>query len=365
MSDFKKDWKRFILLSLLLINVFIFFSCEDRLGIFQYYNLKQNGTISSIAAGEYISAIVIDGTLYAVGTILDEAKTFTIAENVSKVEVYETYLSYLDNTGTLWTAGTDENSDIVSIELMSNVKDFSVGDGFYLIIDNNDVVWGLGDNYSDQLGLGGSADYYYYEPVQILSDVKAVSAGGEYSLFLKNDGSVFSCGSNSYGRLGTGNSGSEDEPVEIMNDVNSIYAGYKHSLFIKTDNTLWACGYNDYNNYADDSFGYSNYTPILIASGVASAFVGDGYSFYITAAGELYAIGNNSYNRLGAGDGYSSYLTNYQLITDEADAVFGSVRNYSLLLKQDGTLWGAGTNYYGQLGSADEELEYTEFTLLF
>ena len=176
---------------------------------------------------------------------------------------------------------------------------------------------------------------------------------------------AWSCGANSYGAIGTGSSSSIYTPVQILTDVEAVFAGYEHSFFIKTDNTLWACGANHNNDYADDSFGYSNYSPVQISSGVASAYAGDGYSFYITTEGDLYAIGYNQSFRLGTGGLNDDNLTDYELVAEEVEAVYGSEYYYSLIKKTDGTVWGAGSNYYCQFGNSDEDLEYTEFTLLF
>ncbi len=82
---------------------------------------------------------------------------------------------------------------------------------------------------------------------------------------------------------------------------------------------------------------------------------GAGLSLAIREDGTLWSWGSNSSGQLGAGIGLSLTFTSRDVPEqvgdddDWADISAGSLR-HSLAVKEDGTLWGWGRNFYGQLG---------------
>ena len=77
--------------------------------------------------------------------------------------------------------------------------------------------------------------------------------------------------------------------------------------------------------------------------------------------GTLWGAGFNGYGNLGLGDrGHRTTFTEITYNTDNIKQVYCG-ENYTFILKNDGTLWSCGCNDYGQLGLGDA-INRTTFT---
>lgn len=169
---------------------------------------------------------------------------------------------------------------------------------FYTDSDGN--VWGCGDNYYGQLGIGNTT-VDQSSLIQIpISNVKQVICGGNYTIFIKNDGTVWGCGFNKFGQLGLYYTSNQLLPIQIpITDVKQVICGINHTIFIKNDGTIWGCG-------------------------------------------------ENAYGELGIGDNYTRYVPQQISITDVKQVLCAGFN--TIFVKNDGTVWGCGYNYRGELG---------------
>jgi alpha-tubulin suppressor-like RCC1 family protein len=261
-----------------------------------------------------------------------------------------------DNSSGQLGDGTFFNKDIpTQIGISSNWQVTALGKDHSLAIKTDGTLWSWGNNSSGQLGDG--TNFYKYSPTQIGSanNWKTATGGGFHSLGIKTDGTLWAWGYNFYGELGDGTFASKNIPTQIGvgNDWKSIAAGAVHSLGIKTDGTLWTWGFNQYGELGDGTNIDKN-TPIQIgtANNWQSIAAGDYYSMGIKTDGTLWTWGRNLSGQLGIGtQGTVSINIPTQVgIDNNWKSVDGS-DDHSLGIKTDGTLWAWGMNGAGELGN--------------
>jgi len=142
-----------------------------------------------------------------------------------------------------------------------------------------------------------------------INDVKQIACGDDHTFILKNDGSVWACGNNNYGELGlnstTNTTTFTQVTTNINNDVKQIVCGNSYTFILKNDGSLWATGYN------------------------ASGQLGLGNKDNTTTFTQVTANVNNDVKQIVCG-----YF-------------------HTFILKNDGSIWSCGVNYYGGLGLND------------
>ncbi len=290
--------------------------------------------ITKISAGEYHSlAIAEDGSLWAWG-----------ANN---------YGSYGNGTTTSSNSpvmiGTDKNWVSVAAGVDANIG-----------LKSDGTLWAWGWNGYGQLG-DGTIDEKH-TPVQIGSDTnwKAISMRGFHAVALKHDGSLWAWGYNGDGELGDGTTDNKYVPVQIGTDADwaVVSAGPYHTLAVKSNGTLWAWGWNWYGQLGDGTWD-NKYVPVQIGNDRDWIAIDqqDASSFALKSNHSLWAWGSNAGDgMLGDGTLVDQY-TPIQIGSDinwTAIAASGNGR-FTLALKSDGTLWGWGANWYGQLGDGTYE----------
>ena len=271
----------------------------------------------------------------------------------------------LKNDGTVWAWGynsdgelgdgtTTQRSTPVQVTGLSGVTAIAAGDEHSLALKNDGTVWAWGYNGCGELGDGTWTSHSM--PVQVtgLSGVAAIAGGHMYSLAVKNDGTVWAWGYNSDGELGNGTTTTRrNTPGQVtgLNNVTAIAGGYSHTLALKKDGTVWAWGTNWYGELGDRTGAQQRTTPVQVVgmNSVASIAGGLNYSMALKNDGTLWAWGLNWYGQLGDGTtcthGAPMQVTGLSGVTAIAGGIW-----HSLAIKNDGTLWAWGDNSYSQLG---------------
>ncbi len=190
--------------------------------------------------------------------------------------------------------------------------------------------------------------------VQGLAGVTDTAAGGEHSLALDGNGNVWAWGSNQYGQLGDGTTNASFQaPVQVQNfaGIAAVAAGVWHSVALKSDGTVWAWGSNLAGELGNGTGFFEGATPapgqVIGLSGMTEVAAGGYQSFAIRNDGTLWAWGWNYFGQFGNG------TTGWALIPVQVQSSIKAVAPgyaHSLFLKQDETVWAAGWNQNGQLG---------------
>jgi alpha-tubulin suppressor-like RCC1 family protein len=136
--------------------------------------------------------------------------------------------------------------------------------------------------------------------------------------------------------------------------VTTVAAGSEYGLFLKSDGSLWGMGYNKLGQLGDGT--YSTNAPYgtnrpeqIVASGVtAIAAAHEYHSLFLKSDGSLWGMGNNYFGELGEGT-YNPTNRPEQIVASNVAAIAAGGL-HSLFLKSDGGLWAMGWNPYGELG---------------
>lgn len=223
-----------------------------------------------------------------------------------------------------------------------------------LLLKEDHTLWACGSNTTGALGIGDLPNQL--DPVQVGDDEDwaFIEAGDYCSFAIKEDGSLWSWGQGLNGTLGLGfDLYQTNVPVQIGLDKGwaSISVQNTSCTAIKKSGELWCWGEN-----GDGQLGVGNYinayTPTFVVSPDSVRFVASGgaHTIVIDDKQRAYACGNNMDGKFGIGASptFSDTLMLIDPLNKYIYAACGG--SFTILLRDDGTLWSAGTNINGQLG---------------
>ena len=134
-----------------------------------------------------------------------------------------------------------------------------------------------------------------------------------------------------------------------------------HSLILKNDKTVWSCGRNDQGQLGlGDSSNRTTFTQVTTnGNDIEQVCCGYGHTIILKNDGSLWGCGWNERGQLGLGD--TPNRNTFTQIINNADNIkeiyCGWIHTF--ILENDGTLWGCGGNGNGQLGLGDTNHRYT------
>ena len=284
----------------------------------------------------------------------------------------------LKNDGTLWGCGWNGTQYALGLGDTShrdiftqittntdNIKSVYCGYEYNLILKNDNTLWGCGYNNYGQLGLGNTTDIATFTQITTNTDnIKSVYCGENHTIILKNDGTLWGCGLNTSGQLGLGDTNNRATFTQITtntDNIKSVYCGASHTFILKNDGTLWGCGNNSYGRLGTESVDNKTAFTIIDSNpgNIKSICCGNDYTLILKNDGTLWGCGNNQYGQLGLGD--TANKTIFTKITDNIKSVCCGYA-YTIILKNDNTLWGCGRNDYYQLGLGEDKNNKTTFT---
>ncbi len=229
----------------------------------------------------------------------------------------------------------------------------SVYQAFDVIPEEGGFLKVTGRNSYGQLGKGFMD--YTLVPEKIQEGVKQISIGGLNSFFWKNDGSLWGMGNNSYGQLGIGRDDIQmtTEAYPIEGDwVDVITMSSSMTFFMKENGDLYIAGYDAFKmafEWNDDRGEETYYAPTFLMSGISNVLSAGVSALYLDNDNNVWHAGYGSYKV-----GMTSSNTWFQYITDQTKDIAISSQ-YSLYLKEDGQLMGAG--YGPGFSSVNDEVQ--------
>lgn len=244
------------------------------------------------------------------------------------------YLSYGDayyarlGDGTLWRWGkgytTPQKLNFAAVD------DFAVDsyDEYGIYILSNGTL-----QYYNMDGTVTANDFNYGKPMTGVKKIAAYNnthSGGCSYYALKQGGSVWAWGNNEYGRLGDGTTTyrSQAVQVDISEKVVDVISRYNYAVFLTESGNLYGAG---------DGFGT---TPVLLTDGVSAIAQDYSSDQYFTAQ-----KGQTLYY-------YCQSRVQCTVPVQGSSQVVGYDNDFYM---QGGSVFGRGSNGYGQLGVDDTE----------
>ena len=240
----------------------------------------------------------------------------------------QTYYARLSD-GTLWRWG----KSYMTPQKMnfSHVDDFAVDcyDEYGIYI----LSGGALQYYNGIDGTVISNDFNYGKPMTGVKKITAYNntASPWCSYYaLKQDGTVWAWGNNQYGQLGdsTTTDRSQAVQVDISEKVVDVIGRYNYAVFLTESGNLYGVG---------ETFGA---TPVLLTDGVSAIARDCDYSDYFTAR-----KGQTLYY-------YQRSSVQYTVPVQGSSQVVGYNNDFYI---QNGSVFGRGSNGYGQLGVGDTD----------
>jgi alpha-tubulin suppressor-like RCC1 family protein len=229
-----------------------------------------------------------------------------------------------------------------------------------LVLDEQGQVYAFGRNEFGRLGLGDETNRLSPEFIPNLPLIKGLSAGKFHSLLLDEQGQVYSFGYYYYGELGLGDQTNRSRPelitefqdLELMPLIKSISAGEYHNLLLDEQGRVYAFGQNgsgelglgDRNNRSIATL-IPRFQNLELLPRIKSLSAGGRHSLLLDDQGRVYGFGWNELGQLGWGRADRLIPT---IIPDlPVIKSISAGENHSLVLSEQGAVYAFGWNNRG------------------
>ena len=244
----------------------------------------------------------------------------------------------------------------IQVRIDESWSDVALGFNFGVGHSDTGKLYSWGRNLSSQLGKGKPTTFEKFSsPNIIMGKITDLTAGEQQAGIINVDGKLRMIGSNDQGQLGTGAT-NDNTPKQldwdaITSNVNEVKVTETETQILTNSQQIWAYGDNLYaqlgrgnrslqaSNYEAQKINEEGWTQLYAISEHVYAFKSDG---------TLWAWGKNKNFDLGLGtkSDYVSAPTKVEGVNLSDIKDFSPVRGGFVYIKNNGELWGAGSNFY-------------------
>ena len=138
----------------------------------------------------------------------------------------------------------------------------------------------------------------------------------------------------------------ESEFTSIIGQVNTISAEHHISFVIQHDGSLWRLGVASGTVSSTNGIPTTEIVPVKIMDDVIHISSGDNHTHAITSDGSLWGWGSNSFGQVGNGTRSETRIDAPAFIMENARHVSGGA-THTLAIRDDGSLWAWGHGFLG------------------
>jgi alpha-tubulin suppressor-like RCC1 family protein len=154
--------------------------------------------------------------------------------------------------------------------------------------------------------------------------------------------------------LGSVTVGTMEQAQAAVTGVKQVAGGSKHSVVVKEDGTVWNFGSIYHQNLGEPGTTWEivgQPIQVLGLDSVTEVSAGNDFTLALKQDGSLWSWGSNTpYGQTGGGGGQAP-----QAIPGMTDVIaMDTGYNHSLALKSDGSVWAWGGNQYGKIGDGND-----------
>jgi alpha-tubulin suppressor-like RCC1 family protein len=273
----------------------------------------------------------------------------------------------LNSKGQLGTGNTTRQLAPVLIPSTKPWTRISAGVAHAAGIKADGTLWLWGANDKGQLGNNTTSTGATATPVQLTSTSGpwiAVSAGGHFTMAVKADGTLWGWGDNGHGQLGIAStSANKTQAVQIgsLNTWQYVSAGLDFTVAVKADGSAYTFGHAGSGQLGNNTTTDINapVAPVLAGSKPPLMVGGAMHGGAIRASGVLETNGYDGDGQLGIGVVDATAFAYPEPNTVASTLPWRHMAmgaTQTLGVKSDGSLWGWGGNYKGEVGTNNTTL---------
>ena len=288
-------------------------------------------------------------------------KTFTKkASNVKTISCSQYTTWYIDNNNNLYGCGQNyygnqgsgtsgDTSDVSTFtKRAENVKKVSCSDYTTWYIDNNNNLYGCGDNESGQQGSGNTSNVLTF--TKRAENVKEVSCSRDITWYIDNNNNLYGCGEGYYGEQGSGDKTDVLTFTKRAENVKEFACSTNTTWYIDNNNNLYGCGDNSKGQQGSGDTTFSIRTFTKRAENVKEVRCSEDETWYIDTSNNLYGCGYNIFGGQGSGN-TSNVLTFTKRAENVKEVIYAGMTTW--YIDNNNNLYSCGDNGYGQQGSGD------------
>ena len=253
-------------------------------------------------------------------TSSDDAVTVDPDEDIVELPVY-----YVENMDELHLDDTD--FDIANY-YFRNEYEYN-----HYYIDDDNVLWGVGDNSDGQLG-NGNRSSYESTPQKMAENVIHVDGAAFFVIYLTENGELYGAGANQNGLMGLENPYGKEwiyyddivaaTPVLLMSDVKYARASQSGIVALKNDGSVWWWGEirTTSAKHPDETIGCSYSEPTKMLDDAIYVTCGSFCMAAIKENGTLWTWGNNTFGSCGYDSKNQDFIEEPVKVLDDVKMVW-------------------------------------------